>query len=73
MPIQYFILKIFPLKKFKIVFFVDFLFVVLIESLQYFTQTGVSDIDDIILNLLGMVLVYFGISWWKKFSSKYGK
>ena len=35
--VQYFLLKIFSLKKFKIAIFVDFLFVFLIAFLQYFT------------------------------------
>lgn len=71
MPVQYFVLKIFSLKKFSIVFSLDFLFVFLVEALQYFTQTGIFDVDDIFLNLLGMLLAFFGISWWKKISFKF--
>ena len=57
MPIQFFILKLFSFKQFKIIFLTDFLFVFMIESLQYFTYTGIFEVDDIFLNLLGMVLV----------------
>lgn len=30
-----------------------------IETVQYFTYSGISDIDDILLNLLGSVIGYF--------------
>ena len=59
MPIQYFILKIGNFKKFSSVFILSFFFVFFIELLQLVTQTGIFDVDDMILNLFGMFLVYF--------------
>ncbi|UQB68721.1 VanZ family protein [Epilithonimonas zeae] len=38
----------------------DFLFVIiLIESLQYFTRLGVFDIDDVILNTVGVAIGFW--------------
>lgn len=42
----------------------DFLFaIIIVESLQYFTRLGVFDIDDVILNTVG-VAIGFGIYKW---------
>ncbi|WP_316928787.1 VanZ family protein [Epilithonimonas tenax] len=39
---------------------VNFLFVIiLVESLQYFTRLGVFDVDDIILNTLGVAIGFW--------------
>lgn len=66
MPLQYFLQRIGNFKKFKFVFLIDFLFIFCIELLQLITQTGIFDIDDILLNLFGMFLVYFGMSFLNK-------
>lgn len=58
MPIQYFILKIFKLKKFKHIFLIDIILIFIVEFLQFITHTGIFDVDDMLLNLLGMVLIY---------------
>ena len=42
----------------------DFLFaIIILESFQYFTRLGVFDIDDVILNTVG-VAIGFGIYKW---------
>ncbi len=58
MPIQYFILKIFNLKKFNHIFLIDIILIFMVEFLQLITHTGIFDVDDMLLNLLGMVLIY---------------
>ena len=58
MPIQFLIIKIFDIKKFKKCILIDFILIILIESLQLITHTGIFDIDDIILNLTGMSIMY---------------
>lgn len=38
----------------------DFLFaIILIEGLQYFTRLGVFDIDDVILNTVGVAIGFY--------------
>lgn len=58
MPIQFLIIKIFDIKDFKKCILIDFLLILLIETLQLITHTGVFDIDDMILNLIGMSIMY---------------
>ena len=50
----------------------DFLFaIILIESLQYFTRLGVFDIDDVILNTVGVAIVFWIYQLFeKKFNSR---
>lgn len=59
MPIQYLVIKIFKINKFRYIVLIDALIVCLVEFLQFITHTGVLDIDDIILNLIGMFLMCF--------------
>ena len=59
MPVQFLLIKIFDFKIFKRCLLVDVILVLLVETLQLLSHTGVFDIDDIILNLLGMVIMYF--------------
>lgn len=58
MPVQFLLMKIFDIKKFKISLIIDISLSLLIEIIQLITHAGVFDIDDIILNVLGMSLVY---------------
>ena len=58
MPIQFLIIKIFDIENFKKCILIDFMLILLIESLQLITHTGIFDIDDIILNLTGMSIMY---------------
>ena len=52
------IIKIFDIKEFKKCIIIDFLLVLLIETIQLITHAGVFDIDDMILNLIGMSIMY---------------
>ena len=56
MPVQYLIIKIFELKKSKIIILIDLIILLSIELSQLITHTGIFDIDDIILNLSGMLM-----------------
>lgn len=56
MPVQYLIIKIFELKKSKIIILIDLIILLSIELSQLITHTGIFDIDDIILNLSGMLI-----------------
>ena len=58
MPIQFLIIKIFDIKKFKKCILIDFILILLIETLQLITHTGIFDIDDMILNLIGMSIMH---------------
>ncbi|MBQ8891355.1 MAG: VanZ family protein [Bacilli bacterium] len=59
MPVAYLILKIFEIDNIKTNLLIDFLIVLCVESLQFITKTGAFDIDDIMLNLLGMSITYY--------------
>lgn len=56
MPVQYLIIKIFELKKSKIIILIDLMILLSIELSQLITHTGIFDIDDIILNISGMLI-----------------
>ena len=71
MPIQFLLIKIFNLKNFKKCFAIDAVLVVLIETLQFLSNTGVFDIDDIILNLVGMSIMYALVNGKHQLISKY--
>ncbi len=58
MPVQFLLMKIFDIKKFKISLIIDTSLSLLIEIIQLISHAGVFDIDDIILNVLGMSIVY---------------
>lgn len=58
MPVQFLIMKIFDIKKFKVSIIIDVSLSLLIEIIQLISHAGVFDIDDIILNVLGMSIVY---------------
>lgn len=46
-------------KKFWFVMLIGLFFSIGIEMLQYFTKTGITSVDDLILNLIGVALGYF--------------
>ena len=52
-------------------FLIDIVFVLLIEIIQLLSFTGVFDIDDIILNLIGMSIMYALVNGKHKLISKY--
>ena len=58
MPIEFLIVKIFDIKKIKLNLIVDFFIAFSIEIIQLISHTGVFDIDDIILNIVGMSMMY---------------
>ncbi len=58
MPLQFLIIEIFNLKDFKKCIVIDVALVLLIETIQLISHTGVFDIDDMILNLIGMSIMY---------------
>lgn len=46
-------------QNFKTLFITFFSVLIIVETLQYFTRLGVFDVDDLILNTLGLYLGYF--------------
>ncbi len=70
MPVQYLILKIWRIKKFTVILGVDLLLLLTIEISQFITHTGILDVDDIILNLFGMLILYFGMQRLEKKKNK---
>ena len=58
MPVQYLIMKIFDIRKFNVSFIIDISLSLIIEIIQLISHAGVFDVDDIILNVLGMSIVY---------------
>ena len=59
MPVEYLIIKIFNVKKISINILVGLLIGISIELFQYITTYGVFDIDDIILYLVGIIIMYY--------------
>ena len=58
MPLEYFLIELFKIKKFSINFILSFGIILLIELFQYVFKVGVLDIDDLILCTFGMMLFY---------------
>jgi len=58
MPFAFFIKQFFK-KKHLLALFLILLFVFGIEFMQYFTKSGAFDVDDIILNGSGAIIMYF--------------
>lgn len=58
MPLEYFLIELFKVKKTLINFIVSFGIILLIEIFQYVFKVGVLDIDDLILCTFGMMLFY---------------
>lgn len=57
-PLEYFIIELFNVRKFLPNFLISTGTILLIEILQFILKVGVFDIDDIILCVLGMMLYY---------------
>ena len=47
-----------PLRKYGLVIALNFLIIVAVESLQYVFSVGSCDIDDLILNMIGVIIGY---------------
>lgn len=58
MPLEYFLIELFKVKKFSINFILSFVMILLIELFQYVFKVGVLDIDDLILCTFGMMIFY---------------
>ena len=58
MPLEYFLIELFKIKKFSINFILSFGIILLIELFQYVFKVGVLDIDDLILCTFGMMIFY---------------
>ena len=61
-PLEYFIIELFNLKKIIPNFLISVGSILLIEILQYIFKVGIFDVDDIILDVFGMMLFY---TYWK--------
>lgn len=55
-------------------FFLSLLCIVVIETIQYITRVGIFDVDDVLLNVTGCMIGYFGF-WilWKRWRHKHVK
>ena len=58
MPLEYFLIELFKVKKFLVNFILSFGIILLIELFQYVFKVGVLDIDDLILCTFGMIIFY---------------
>ena len=58
MPLEYFLIELFKVKRLPINFILSFGIILLIEIFQYVFKVGVLDIDDLILCTFGMMLFY---------------
>ncbi|MBP3840548.1 MAG: VanZ family protein [Bacilli bacterium] len=58
MPLEYFLIELFKVKKFSINFILSFVIILLIELFQYVFKVGILDIDDLILCTFGMMMFY---------------
>lgn len=59
MPVQYFMIKIFGKLSLKKYLLINIIMISLIEILQFVTSCGSLDVDDLILNVFGMSIVYY--------------
>ncbi|MCH5166997.1 MAG: VanZ family protein [Erysipelotrichales bacterium] len=56
MPLEYFIIELFKVKKFSLNLGISCFIILIIETIQFIFRVGVFDIDDIILCTFGMML-----------------
>ena len=59
MPVQYFMIKVFGKLSLKKYLLINIIMISLIEILQFVTSCGSLDVDDLILNVFGMSIVYY--------------
>ena len=57
-PLEYFLIELFKIRKISLNFIISFLIILLIELFQFVFKVGVLDIDDLILCTLGMMIFY---------------
>lgn len=70
MPLEYFIIELFNVKKFSMNFLLSLIIIIVIEISQYIFKVGIFDVDDIILCTTGMMLFYGCYVKFKSFKSK---
>ena len=70
MPIEYFLIELFKINKFRKNIKVSFFIIFIFELIQLIFKAGVFDVDDIILCLLGMMIFYFLYNKFKSFKRK---
>lgn len=58
MPLEYFLIELFKIRKISLNFIISFLIILLIELFQFIFKVGVLDIDDLILCTFGMMIFY---------------
>ena len=72
MPLEYFIIELFKVNKFKQNLLLSFIIILTIETSQFILKIGVFDIDDIIICTFGMMIFYVIYNWLKNhIRSKY--
>lgn len=59
MPVQYFMIKVFGKLSLKKYLLINIIMISLIEILQFVTSCGSLDVDDLILNVFGMSILYY--------------
>ena len=59
MPVQYFMIKEFGKLSLKKYLLINIIMISLIEILQFVTSCGSLDVDDLILNVFGMSILYY--------------
>lgn len=57
MPLEYFLITIFNMRKFFLNCLIAFLIIIAIEITQYIFNIGIFDVDDIIICTLGMITI----------------
>ncbi len=58
MPLEYFLIELFNVKKISINLILSFVIILIIELFQFIFKVGVLDIDDLILCTFGMMIFY---------------
>ena len=58
MPLEYFIIELFKVNKFKQNLLLSFIIILMIETSQFILKIGVFDVDDIIICTFGMMTFY---------------
>ena len=71
MPLEYFIIELFKVNKFKQNLLLSFIIILMIEASQFILKIGVFDIDDIIICTFGMMIFYVIYNSIKNIRRKY--
>ena len=71
MPLEYFIIELFKVNKFKQNLLLSFIIILMIETPQFILKIGVFDVDDIIICTFGMMTFYVICNSIKNIRRKY--